>query len=193
MSRQAIGLIVVLLLFVGLLVVRAGIGNGMGRVYSERESVAMVQVEIPILDVVEGDAEGTVGTESVWVPAASDDATDFANADSPRVEWQTTTPIKPGTYFQDSSNPAYELDWPRTIGIWVAAIFTLAIFSFLDSCLRHLQCPVLGWAHDQRLDRPNESSRAQSPCPVSFVELLLLGHVRVQMLSRGSRPRHVPH
>ena len=45
MSRQAIGLIIVLLLFVGLLVVRAGIGNGMGRVYSERESVDMVKVE----------------------------------------------------------------------------------------------------------------------------------------------------
>ena len=44
MSRQAIGLIVVLLLFVGLLVVRAGIGNGMGRVYSERTAVEMVEV-----------------------------------------------------------------------------------------------------------------------------------------------------
>lgn len=131
MSRQAIGLIVVLLLFVGLLVVRAGIGHGMGRVYSERTSVEMVEVEIPILDVVEGEAAGTVGTETVWVAAGSDDATDFAGADAPRVQWETTTPIKPSAYFQDSANPAFELDWPRTIGIWVAAIFTLAIFSFL--------------------------------------------------------------
>ena len=131
MSRQAIGLIVVLLLFVGLLVVRAGIGDGMGRVYSERTTVEMVEVEVPILDVVEGEPVESIGTETVWVEAASDDAADFANGQSPRVSWETTKPIKPAAYFADPENPSFQLDWPRTIGIWLAAIFTLAIFSFL--------------------------------------------------------------
>ncbi len=131
MSRQAIGLIIVLLLFVGLLVVRAGIGNGMGRVYSERESVDMVKVQVPILDIVEGQAVESVGTEMVWVDAGSDDAEDFATVDSPRVVWEVTKPVPARRHFEDPENASIELDWPRTIGIWLAAIFTLAIFSFL--------------------------------------------------------------
>ena len=47
MSRQAIGLIVVLLLFVGLLVVRAGIGDGMaGRRSARAHGVAFFALAI---------------------------------------------------------------------------------------------------------------------------------------------------
>jgi hypothetical protein len=31
----------------------------------------------------------------------------------------------------ESSNPGVEISWPRTLGIWLSALFTLAIFSFL--------------------------------------------------------------
>lgn len=132
MSRQNLGVIAVFLILGVLVATRAFIGDGMGRVYTEREAVSMTQVERPIVDptLAEDGETATVG----WVASDSDDARDFAAPGATVVEWTKATAVRPGVAFaamQRGDAEGIGLDWPRTIGLWVAAFFTLAIFSFL--------------------------------------------------------------
>jgi hypothetical protein len=133
MNRQNLGIIAVFVILGVLVAARAFIGDGMGRVYTKRETVSMVQVERPVLDptLVAADDKGTT---TDWVPADSADARDFATDSSATVSWQGVTRVTPGeafASFDSGTESGIGLDWPRTIGLWVAAFFTLAIFSFL--------------------------------------------------------------
>jgi hypothetical protein len=121
--------------FAALLVMRGMTGHGLGRVYVQRESVAFAKVETPVqvdaaaaAKVDKGaaaPAEPRVHVEWKRVPAN-------AKAD---VRWEEWKVVTPKTHFEsmekDPSGVASELSWPRTIGLWLAAFFTLSIFSFL--------------------------------------------------------------
>jgi hypothetical protein len=133
MNRQNLGVILVFAILGVLVAARAFVGDGMGRIYSERETVEMVRIDRPVLDPTQV-ADGEAATESAWVRTDSDEARDFATASSETVTWEEVTAITPGEAFAAFETGEAEnigLDWPRTIGLWLAAFFTLAIFSFL--------------------------------------------------------------
>ena len=117
MSRQRLTWVVLGVVFVALLVVRGMTGQGLGRVYVQREVVSLAQVE-------QAGADGAA--TRVWksVPDAQAE-----------VRWEEWNPVPPKAFFEaqakDPSQAAITLSWPRTIGLWLAAFFTLAIFSFL--------------------------------------------------------------
>ncbi len=137
MNRQNVGVIVVFLILGVLVAARAFVGDGMGRVYTRLDPVEMVRIDRPVLDatLVETETETqTQTTESVWVRSDSDQARDFATASSQTVAWNRSEPVTPAeafAAFESGETAGIRLDWPRTIGLWVAAFFTLAIFSFL--------------------------------------------------------------
>ena len=133
MNRQNLGVILVFAIIGVLVAARAFVGDGMGRIYSQRETVEMVRNDRPVLDPTQV-ADGAAATESAWVRTDSDEARDFATASSETVTWEEVTAITPGEAFAAFETGEAEnigLDWPRTIGLWLAAFFTLAIFSFL--------------------------------------------------------------
>jgi hypothetical protein len=133
MNRQNLGVILVFAILGVLVAARAFVGDGMGRIYSQRETVEMVRIDRPVLDPTQV-ADGEAATESAWVRTDSDEARDFATASSETVTWEEVTAITPGEAFAAFETGEAEnigLDWPRTIGLWLAAFFTLAIFSFL--------------------------------------------------------------
>lgn len=118
MNRQRLTWIVIGVVFAALLVVRGMTGQGLGRVYVQREDVAYAKVE----------TKGADGAATVaWKRVAEGDAAD--------VRWQEWSAVPPKAWFEaqakDPRQSAITLSWPRTIGLWLAAFFTLAIFSFL--------------------------------------------------------------
>ncbi len=99
MNRQKLTLLSIVGVFVILLVIRAFMGNGFGRIYVERGDASFVKVELPVLDTTDGDVKSE-GDRTTWVDASSDEAVDFAGAESPRVAWQSVTPVSPRVYFE---------------------------------------------------------------------------------------------
>jgi len=100
--------------------------NGFGKVYVEPEPERFVQTD-----------------DGAWVDYDSAEILDGEMADTPfvdipadrRIEWTRYESAKPIDFFEaeaaDPNQTTYELSKPRTFGIWMAAFFTLAIFSFL--------------------------------------------------------------
>ena len=152
MTRQSKTWLVIGAVFVALIVARGMIGQGLGRVYVKRFDVT---VKLP--DTVAEKFE-TAGTSSASNSAASTQTTaslgsatssssatltqattqSSASNSSPSAtaiswqEWKQVTPLEFNA--AQKVNPAQTeimLSWPRTIGLWLAAFFTLAIFSFL--------------------------------------------------------------
>ena len=74
MSRQSIAVTVVIAVLGLLLVARAMVGHGMGRVYSETRSVDMVEVDVPSMDPMSVDEDkvraGDMVTVPTWIPAS---------------------------------------------------------------------------------------------------------------------------
>ena len=111
------------------LLLRATTGQGMGKVYVR---------EIPqeFVNVTEPDAE-----EPMWVEVSSEAAEGYNFTDSQRypaderIRWTTTEPVDPKDYYaaqkDDPAQTEIKLSFWRTFGLWLAAFFTLAIFSFL--------------------------------------------------------------
>ena len=125
MSRQSITWLVLLGVLGILLAGRSFIGQGMGRVYVKDVHNAYVQANVPAL------GESTAPAKASWVEASSADAEDFATAEQQAniKEWTSQEIVEPKKHFADPSG-SY-ISWSKTIGLWLAAIFTLAIFSFL--------------------------------------------------------------
>lgn len=134
MSRQSIGVAIVIGLLGLLLLIRAFAGQGIGRVYSETVTQTLVEVDVPAVDPASVDADaardGELVTEKRWVAADSEEGAKYRNDGSKVVTWQVRQPVPPKEVLGDPNTTA-TIDWPRTVGIWLAAIFTLAIFSFL--------------------------------------------------------------
>ena len=75
---------------------------------------------------------GTADAPTDWVEASSD-AAKSAEAGGSGVatsSWVTVTELAPGTSAENRPDGAV-MSWNRTIGVWLAAIFTLFIMSFL--------------------------------------------------------------
>ena len=135
-QRTVWGIIVAVIL--GLVVVRSFVGTGMGRVYVQPKDLSFVQV---------APAEGADGPEvqAEWLPTGSEEGRTYleANPDAEIIGWMEYDQVAPSSYFRQQAaldagaapgvNAAMPIvmSWPRTIGLWVAAFFTLAIFSFL--------------------------------------------------------------
>ena len=77
-----------------------------------------------------------VGTEEEpnWIRADSTDVFDYDLdnvSDDQRVSWDTSTIVSETKYEENATDPAYRFSFWQTLGLWVSAFFTLAIFSFL--------------------------------------------------------------
>ena len=94
MNRQKLTIAAIVGVFLILLVIRAFSGQGLGRIYVERGAASFVKVEVPVVD------SDVPTTSESWVPAASDEAVDFAKPTSERVEWTAVTPVPPRVYFE---------------------------------------------------------------------------------------------
>ena len=135
MSRQATGLIIVIAVLGGLLLIRGFVGQGMGRIYTETVTKEFVEVDVPAADPAMVDEEkaaaGGVVTQKRWVAVDSEAAAKYRQEGSKVVTWEEKKQVPARVVLADPQNAKATLDWPRTIGLWAAALFTLAIFSFL--------------------------------------------------------------
>ncbi len=102
-SRGWIIVVAIVALLIG---ARAMMGNGMGRVYVKSTDVK--------IDVPADTKSGAAATTVTW------------------TDWQQ---VPPRAYYEAEAKDSAQVDvsfsWTRTIGLWLAAFFTLAIFSFL--------------------------------------------------------------
>lgn len=113
---------------IALLAVRGLIGDGFGKVYVTDSAVTMHKVAAPPAAGAPADADPRL--EWAQVAPGSTPA-----EGAPVVTWTSVETVPPKAYFAaERANPSqaeFRLSWTRTIGLWVAAFFTLAIFSFL--------------------------------------------------------------
>jgi len=146
MNRQRITWLVIGLIFVAMLVARATTGQGIGRVYVKREQIALAQVALAGAAATSAQAvqplpvgagvksEISNSANNAFIPADNQawESVPLAKATRAWVEWNQ---VPPKEYFvaqaTDPTQTQIVLSWPRTIGLWLAAFFTLAIFSFL--------------------------------------------------------------
>ncbi len=74
----------------------------------------------------EKETERPIEAPKVWKSVPESEA---------EVRWEEWNAVPPKAYFEaqakDPGQTAITLSWPRTVGLWLAAFFTLAIFSFL--------------------------------------------------------------
>ncbi|MBX3356372.1 MAG: hypothetical protein KF724_11820 [Phycisphaeraceae bacterium] len=143
MSRQTIIWALIGLLFVGFISFRALAGR-MGRIYVEPKVQAFEEVPAdPIPWADQGDRPPRATWNPVTPPAGAIDRrgvwqeTDQSGAKI--IGWTSWREIKATEVFEARAEalrtggrePESRLSWPRTIGLWLAALFTLAAFSFL--------------------------------------------------------------
>jgi hypothetical protein len=114
------------------LVVRANFTeHGMGKSYVRATEMEYAQVDVP------PELGGQPG-EKRWIEVHSPDAQDYDVAQVPeseRIRWTRSDAVDYRDYAaavaEDPNQTVYRFSPSRSIGIWVAAFFTLAIFSFL--------------------------------------------------------------
>ncbi len=133
MNARTLTWTVILLVAAALLAWRASSGSGMGKVYVEHVDKSFVETTVP----PPPGAEAEETAQTVWLPATNPEVERYATPEqkAAAISWTDTIQVAPRTYFEaEQADPAQTkivLDWPRTIGVWIAAFFTLAIFSFL--------------------------------------------------------------
>ena len=114
------------------LLIRAGFTDpGMAKSYVEVIPMEFVQVDVP------AELGGGPG-QTKWIDVTSDVALDYdlsAIGEDRRVSWDKRVETAPRNYYEaveaDPGQTRVRLSLSRSIGLWVAAFFTLAIFSFL--------------------------------------------------------------
>ena len=121
-SQRTIWTIIVgvIVLLVG---IRAFVGQGMGRVYVEPAQLRFVDVDSSDEAASWKAADGAEGAAYL-----------AANPEAETIGWTEYKQVEPKAYFaqqQAGAGGPIIMSWPRTIGLWVAAFFTLSIFSFL--------------------------------------------------------------
>jgi len=114
--------LVVIAVVCALIGVRALTGNGMGRVYVKAEPVKV--------EVKADEAKGTLAQTVSW------------------TQWNAV-PAKAYLAAQaaDPNQTEVQLSWARTIGLWLAAFLTLAIFSFMyrdNPAYRFAEAAIIG-------------------------------------------------
>lgn len=114
----------IVIVIAALLLIMNAAFRGAGRVYSRVTDIEMVNV---------GTAE-----DPNWINAQSDDALDYDVAAVPedmRIRWEKHDRTNPADYAaaiqEDPDQTAYRFSFWRTAGVWIAALFTIFILSFL--------------------------------------------------------------
>jgi hypothetical protein len=110
-GRWWVGLFLVIAVLVA---IRAGIGEGMGRVYVQTETTAYASTA----------GEGGRVTWSTAPAGAEDSVTIERDVFRTAGQYRAAEAAAPG-------QQVIRFSWDRTIGLWLAAFFTLAVFSFL--------------------------------------------------------------
>ena len=131
MTRQAKTWLIIGAVFVALLVARGMIGQGLGRVYVKRTDVTVTLPDAVVVNSA-ADIASTTDSSTQAVGVSSAPPSSSSPATISWQEWKQVTPLE--FIAAQKANPAQTeitLSWPRTIGLWLAAFFTLAIFSFL--------------------------------------------------------------
>lgn len=127
MNRETMTWTVVLLLGVALLVVRGIVGGGLfGTAYVKSSSQDFVQV-------------APAGEDEKWIDVTAPEALDYPDeiqsATQPRISWEVLEAASMREYNEavatDPNQTVYQFSLLRTLGLWIAVFFTLAIFSFL--------------------------------------------------------------
>lgn len=105
--------------------------HGYGKVYVK--AVEHAYAELPEVEALGGDPNKTT-----WINLNSDDVLDYEPQQiqqAPTIQWTEYQAAQPKDYWQaeakDPNQNTYRFSLTRTIGLWAAAFFTLAIFSFL--------------------------------------------------------------
>jgi len=136
MKKETIIWIIILAIAVIALIIRAGFTEtGMGKTY-----VKKVDMQFARVDVLEPLREGE--SQQKWVQIGTAEALSYDIPDDPSLiadenykAWTKHEFASYTDYVQakqaDPQQDTYQLSWPRTIGLWIGAFFTLAIFSFL--------------------------------------------------------------
>ena len=152
MTRQSKTWLVIGAVFVALIVARGMIGQGLGRVYVKRSDVTVKLPDAAAEKFETGGASSASNSAaSTQTAAPSGSATSSSSAASTQAttqssasnfspsattiswqEWKQVTPLEfSAAQKANAAQTEITLSWPRTIGLWLAAFFTLAIFSFL--------------------------------------------------------------
>jgi len=142
MSRQRIIWAIIGVLFVVLIGWRANMGR-MGRVY--------VEPTVKVFERVQPEAppwadSGAKAPRPAWIPATAPAGAvdrpglwrDRSAAGGEVIGWTSWNEVDATDYFKAQAAArtggppvVATLSWPRTVGLWLAALFTLAVFSFL--------------------------------------------------------------
>jgi len=127
MSREALIWVLVMVLSGIFLLWKGTLGGGVGRAYVKDKTFEFAVVE-------ETSENGE--TEELYVNLRSEevldhDVTNPIRTTSWTISEQSSYKAYVGAENDDPAQTNYRLSWPRTIGIWIAAFFTLAILSFL--------------------------------------------------------------
>ncbi|MSR34035.1 MAG: hypothetical protein EXS12_04460 [Phycisphaerales bacterium] len=161
MTRQAKTWLVIGAVFVALIVARGMIGQGLGRVYVKRTEVT---AKLPDAAAVNSAAAAPSASASASTSAATTAASTQATAgpsgassqattqsSAASISWQEWKQVPPLEFAAaqkvNAAQTEITLSWPRTIGLWLAAFFTLAIFSFLyadNPCYKIAESLVVG-------------------------------------------------
>ena len=140
MTRQSKTWLIIGAVFVALLVARGMIGQGLGRVYVKRTDVTVKLPEAAVNNAAGAPSTSASSPSSAPTSSSSTQATAPSSAptsssSAATISWQEWKQVPPLEFnAAQKANPAQTeitLSWPRTIGLWLAAFFTLAIFSFL--------------------------------------------------------------
>lgn len=106
--------------------------DGMAKAYVKQVNKDFVFVDVP--PPIGADPEETTKPRWVSQETAEKDGLQVTYA-TPRIQWTSEEGAEPRVFneamLKDPAQTTYQLSMPRTIGIWIAAFFTLAIFSFL--------------------------------------------------------------
>ncbi|MHC4414173.1 MAG: hypothetical protein ACYS0G_02695 [Planctomycetota bacterium] len=127
MKGQTLGWTIIFVVAAIYLVVRASTGIGMGKAYVKAVPQEFVNV------AAEGEAPN-------WIEVSSDEADAYdvsltAFGPDTRISW-TDYPFATAQQYaaamrENPNQTTYRTSFWRTVGVWIAALFTLAIFSFL--------------------------------------------------------------
>lgn len=117
--RQRAAWAVILGVCIILIVIRCFIGEGMGKVYVEPTDLRFGEL-----------------SADTWKSMDQSEFETFvaSNPDAATEQWTKYDSVPPSAYFeqqQQGGGGSIFLSWPRTLGLWLAAFFTLAIYSFL--------------------------------------------------------------
>ncbi len=135
MNRQRVIWSLIGAAFVVLLVVRGSIGHGLGRVYVKPETkLFQKSVEEPPIGADPEEKARTIWTPVEPVPADLMGKPGTWTTPDGSIGWTTWTEVSPleavaGKDMKADLAPRVSL--PRTLGLWLAALFTLAAMSFL--------------------------------------------------------------